>query len=103
MLVLENLGGLQRTVQLQLVISGWGINLNYCDIEWFALETHRVHPVIFEISPKNCISDSSVDYEGYSLRIKWTTWKKWTNSLNMLPSNTGPGRHRKHEQTNHKH
>ena len=31
--------GLHRTVQLQsFSISGWGIDLNYCDIEWFALE-----------------------------------------------------------------
>ena len=33
-------------------ITGWGINLGYCDIEWFALETNRDHSVIFEISPK---------------------------------------------------
>ena len=39
---------------------------DYCDIEWFALETNRDHSVIFEIAPKYCISDSLVDYEGYS-------------------------------------
>ena len=43
-------------------ISGWAIDLDYCDIEWFALETNRDHSVIFETAPKNCISDSSVDY-----------------------------------------
>ena len=32
-------------------ISGWGIVLDYCDIEWFALETNRNHSVIFEIAP----------------------------------------------------
>ena len=48
MLVLEGLVGLYRTVQLQLFgISGWGIDLAYCDIEWFALETNRGHSVIF--------------------------------------------------------
>ena len=36
-LVLGGLLGLHRTDQL-LSISGWGIGLNYCDIEWFALE-----------------------------------------------------------------
>ena len=46
---------------------GWGIDLHYCDIEWFALETNQVHPVIFEIAPKFCILDSFVDYEGYSI------------------------------------
>ena len=71
MLVLEGLVGLHRTVQFQLFnITGWGINLDYCDIEWFALETNRGHSVIFEIAPKYCISDSSVDYEGYSIFSK---------------------------------
>ena len=42
-----------------------GIDLDYCDVEWFALEMNWDHPVIFERAPKYCISDS-VDYEGYS-------------------------------------
>ena len=70
MSVLEDLAGL-RTVQLQLLgISGWSIDLDYCDIEWFALETKRDHPVIFEIAPKNCISESFVDCEAYSISSK---------------------------------
>ena len=32
-------------------ISGWGIDLDYYDIEWFALEMNRDHFVIFEIAP----------------------------------------------------
>ena len=28
------------------------------------------HPVIFQIAPKYCILDSSVDYEGYSIPSK---------------------------------
>ena len=39
-------------------------------IEWFALETNRDHSVVFEIAPKYCISDSFVDYEGYSISSK---------------------------------
>ena len=39
------------------------IDLDYCDIEWFALEMNRDHFIIFEIVPKYCISDSFVDYE----------------------------------------
>ena len=43
MLVLKGLVGLHRTVQLQLVsVTGWGIDLDYCDIEWFALEKKDV-------------------------------------------------------------
>ena len=44
-----------------------GEDLDYCDIEWFALETNRDHSVIFEIASKYCISDSFVDYDGYSI------------------------------------
>ena len=64
-LVLEGLVGHQRIVQLQLFQlllaeakvhapticpCSWGIDLDYCDIEWFALETEiilsflRLHP-----------------------------------------------------------
>ena len=50
-LVLEGLVGLHRTVQLQLIqCTVWGIDLDYHDIEWFALETEiilsflRLHP-----------------------------------------------------------
>ena len=56
MLVLEGLVGLHRSVQLQLFQHYWlGIDLDYCDIEWFALEMNRDHFVIFEIAPKYCI------------------------------------------------
>ena len=59
MLVLEGLVGLHRTVQLQLLhITGQGIDLDYRDIEWFALEINRDHSVIFEIAYKYCILDS---------------------------------------------
>ena len=49
---------------------GQGIHLDYCDIEWFALENNRDHSVIFEIVTKYCTSDSFVDYEGYSISSK---------------------------------
>ena len=71
MLVLKGLVGLHRTVQLQLLQhTGWGIDLDYCDIDWFALETNRDHSVIFEIASKYCISDSFVDHDGYSISSK---------------------------------
>ena len=44
--------------------------MDYCDIEWFALETHRDHSVIFVIASKYCISDSLVDCDGYSISFK---------------------------------
>ena len=70
-LVLEGLVGLHRTVQLQLLsISGWDMDLGYCDVEWFALEINRDHSVILEIAPKYCILDSFVDYDGNTISSK---------------------------------
>ena len=71
MLVLKGLVGLHRTVQLQhyfsfFSVTGWGIDLDYRDIEWFALETNRDHSVFFEIASKYCILDSFVDHDGFS-------------------------------------
>ena len=51
-------------------IIGQGIDLNYRDIEWFALEMNREHSVIFEIAAKYCILDSFVAHEGYSISSK---------------------------------
>ena len=71
MLVLKDLVGLHRTIQLQLFsITDWGIGLDYHDIEWFALEMNRDHSVVFEIASKYCISVSFVDHDGYSISSK---------------------------------
>ena len=51
-------------------ITGRGIDLHYHDTEWFALEMNRDHCVVFEIASKYCISDSFVDYDGYSISSK---------------------------------
>ena len=91
-LVLKGLVGLHRTVQLSLFsVSDWGIDLDYCDIEWFALETNRDHSVVFEIASKYCILDSFVDHDGYSTyyklfpaqsssRCPQVIWVKFTHS-----------------------
>ena len=71
MLVLKGLVGLHRTIQLQLLQCYWlDIDLDYCDIEWFALEMNRDHSFIFEITSKYCISESFVDYGGYFIFSK---------------------------------
>ena len=46
------------------------IDLDYGDTELFALERNRDHSVVFEIASKYCISDSFVDYAGYSISSK---------------------------------
>ena len=68
MLVPESLVGLQRTIQFQLTARN--IDLDYCDIEWFALETNRDHSVDFEIASKFCVLDSFVDCEPFSISSK---------------------------------
>ena len=69
--VLKGLAGLHRTIQLQLLQHYWlGIDLDYCDIEWFALEMNRDHSIVFEIVSQYCISDSFVDHDGYSISYK---------------------------------
>ena len=71
MLVLEGLVGPHRIIQLQFLrISGWGIDLDYCDIQWFGLEMNRDHSIVFEIAPKDCILDAFVDYESYFISSK---------------------------------
>ena len=44
-------------------ITGRGIDLDY-------LERNRDHSVIIETASKYCISDSFVDYDGYSIYSK---------------------------------
>ena len=44
MLVLKGLVGLQEPFNLSFFsVTGWDIDLDYCDIEWFALEMNRDH------------------------------------------------------------
>ena len=38
-------------------IGSWSIDLAYCDVEWFALETNQSHSVIFEVASNYYISD----------------------------------------------
>ena len=65
LLILKGFVGHHRTIWLQVFrVSGWGIDLDYCDIEWFVLESNSDHSIIFEVALKNFISDSFVDYEG---------------------------------------
>ena len=71
MLVLKGLVGLHRTVQLHLLQHYWSlIDLDYLDIEWFALEMNRDHSVVFEIASKYYILESFVEYDGYSISSK---------------------------------
>ena len=52
-------------------VTGWGIDLDYYDFEWFALEMDRGHSIISETASKYCISDSFLDCGGF--------WNQQTN------------------------
>ena len=68
MLVLEDLVVFIKPFNFSFFsVTGWGIDLDNCDIEWFALEMNRDHSVVFETASKSCISDSFVDHDGYSI------------------------------------
>ena len=71
MLVLEGLVVLHRTIPIQLLCdSGWDMDLDYCDVGWFALERNQDLSFVFEIASKCCISAAFVDYEGYPISSK---------------------------------
>ena len=52
---------------IYVILYIWGIDLDYCDVEWLALDMNLDHSVIFKVVPKCYISDSFIDYEGYSI------------------------------------
>ena len=68
-------------------------------MEWFALEANRDHSVIFEIASKYCISNSFVDYDGYSISSKGSLptvvdimviWVKFTHSHKIWKTQQWP-------------
>ena len=88
-LVLEGLVGLQRTVQLQLLQHYWSGHRLGLLWYWMVCLGNEQYFVIFEIASKNCISDSFVDYDGYSISSKgflptvvdiMVIWVKFTHS-----------------------
>ena len=71
MLVLEGLEVFIEPANFSFFyISGWGVDLDYCDVEWFALEKNQDHSVIFETAPKYYVLHSFVNYEVYSIASK---------------------------------
>ena len=61
-LVLETVVCLHRTIQLHLLQPQWlGINLDYCDVKWLALEIKWDHFLVLKFAPKYCILDSFDD------------------------------------------
>ena len=54
-----------------LSITGWGIELDYCDIEWFALETNRdLYSQQKTRQGADCVSDHELLSEKFSLKLQ---------------------------------
>ena len=69
--ILEGLVGPAKSINFSFFsLTVCGIDLDCCDVEWFALEMNQDHSVVFEIAPKLCISDLFVECEGYSISSK---------------------------------
>ena len=89
-LVLKGLVSLHRTVQLQLLQRYWLGRRLWLLWYWrLALETNRDHSVFSEIAFKYCISDSFIEYDGYSISSEgflpavvdiMVIWVKFTHS-----------------------
>ena len=69
MLVLEDLVGLQEPFNF-FSITGWVIDLDYCDVEWFTLKMNQYHSVVFENVPKYYVLDSFINLKSYSISSK---------------------------------
>ena len=73
-LVLEGIVGIHRTGQLQLLLHQWlgqRPGLLWCGMIWMIfLGNKQIILSFFEIAPKHCISNSSVDYNGYCIPSK---------------------------------
>ena len=72
MFVLGGLVGLHRPKPVNssfFSISGWDIDSDYCDTEWFALETNRGHSVFLRLYQSTAFQ-TLVDYEGYYISSK---------------------------------
>ena len=50
-------------------ISIWGIDLGYCDVEWFDLEMNKIFLLFLRLHPSTAFQ-TSVDSEGYSIPSK---------------------------------
>ena len=68
-LFLRGLPGLIELISF-FGISGWGIYLNYCDVESSAWKWTKIILSFLRLHPKYSILDSFVDYEGYSISSK---------------------------------
>ena len=59
-------------------VTGWDIDLEYCDIEWFALEMNRDHSVIFEIAFRTLLLTMMAtpfpSHHGQQKSLKCSTW-----------------------------
>ena len=69
-------------------ITDQGINLDYCDTEWFALETNRDHSGVFETASKYC-TYSVVHVTGDGNKVQWCKEQYRIGTWNVRSMNQG--------------
>ena len=60
------------------------MDLDYCDIEWFALETNRDHSVILEIASKYCITDYAKAFDCVDHNKLWKILKEMVTPDHLI-------------------
>ena len=71
-----------------LSITGWGIELDYCDIEWFALETNRdLYSQQKTRQGADCVSDNELLTAKFRFKLKKVgkTTRPFRYDLNQIP------------------
>ena len=76
MLALQGLVGLHRTIQLQFLQHYWlAIDLDYCDIEWFASETNRDHSIVLMDTTLQIKTERFFKYIDFKIKIISITYE----------------------------
>ena len=57
--------------------------MDYCNIEWLALETNRDHSAVFEIASKYCISVLGASLVAQRLKPLPAMWETWVQSMDQ--------------------
>ena len=60
--------------------------MDYCNIEWLALETNRDHSAVFEIASKYCISVLGASLVAQRLKPLPAMWETWVQSMDQEDS-----------------
>ena len=84
-LVLEGLVGHHRTVQLQLLWHYcWGIDVDYCHIEWFALKTTEIILSFVWLHPSWTSILTSLCFHICLCDLSQSAWPLWASTYELF-------------------